>query len=229
MKNLLLIIPAYNEAGNIEKVITGLNGAYDYIIANDGSIDDTVKICREKRYNIIDIPINLGLAGAFQTALQYAYEKGYDYAVQFDGDGQHRPEYIIGMLKQAEKQKYNIVIGSRYITKKKSYSWRMIGSRLIGMLIRIMTGIRIQDPTSGMRLFDRSVMKHMAYEANMAPEPDTIAYLIKCGARVGEYPVEMDERESGESYLNPVNSIKYMWRICFSILLLHTIRERKEL
>ena len=229
MKKIVLIIPAYNEAGNIEKVISGLKGEYDYIIANDGSIDDTVKICRERNYNILDIPINLGLAGAFQTALQYAYEKGYDYAIQFDGDGQHRSEYINGMMKFAEEEKYNIVIGSRFIAEKKPLNPRMIGSRLISALIKIVTGIKIQDSTSGMRLFDRSVMKRMAYEANMAPEPDTIAYLIKCGAKVGEYPVEMGGREFGESYLNFANSIKYMWRICFSILLLHAVRERKEL
>lgn len=229
MKKLLLIIPAYNEAENIERVISGLKGEYDYIIANDGSIDDTVKICREKHYNILDIPINLGLAGAFQTAMQYAYEKGYDYAVQFDGDGQHRSEYISGMLRLAEEKEYNIVIGSRFIANKKPFNSRMIGSRIISVLIKLVTGVKIQDPTSGMRLFDRSVMKRMAYEANMAPEPDTVAYFIKCGARVGEYPVEMGGRESGESYLNFSNSIKYMWRICFSIALLHTVRERKEL
>lgn len=229
MKKLLLIIPAYNEAGNIEKVVTELNGEYDYIIANDGSMDDTAKICKEKNYNILDIPINLGLAGAFQTAMQYAYEKGYDYAIQFDGDGQHRPEYIGGMLKLAKEKGYNIVIGSRFVTGKKPFNSRMIGSRIISILIKLVTGIKIQDPTSGMRLFDRSVMKRMAYEANMAPEPDTVAYLMKCGAKVGEYPVEMGGREFGESYLNFANSIKYMWRICFSILLLHAIRERKEL
>lgn len=228
-KKLLLIIPAYNEAGNIEKVITGLNGKYDYIIVNDGSVDDTSKICQEKNYTILDIPVNLGLAGAFQTALQYAYEKGYDYAIQFDGDGQHQSEYIDGMMQYAEESGCNIVIGSRFIKSKKPFNSRMIGSRMISMFIKLVTGKRIEDPTSGMRLFDRRVMECMAYEANMAPEPDTVAYLIKCGAKVGEYPVEMKERESGESYLNFFNSIKYMWRICFSILLLHTVRERKKL
>lgn len=229
MKKVLLIIPAYNEAENIKKVIEGLNGEYDYIIANDGSVDNTAKICKERQYNMLDIPINLGLAGAFQTALQYAYEQGYEYVLQFDGDGQHRPEYIGGMLKLAEERKYNIVIGSRYIEEKKPFNWRMIGSRLISMIVKAVTGTDIQDPTSGMRLYDRSIMKRMAYEANMAPEPDTVAYLIKCGARVGEYPVEMGGREFGESYLDFANSIKYMWRICFSILLLHAVRERKKL
>lgn len=226
---LLLIIPAYNEAGNIEKVITGLNEKYDYIIVNDGSMDDTAKICKEKQYNILDLPINLGLAGAFQTALQHAYERGYDYVIQFDGDGQHRPEYIGGMLETAKEKGYNIVIGSRFVTKKKPFALRMIGSRMISFFIQLVTGNKILDPTSGMRLFDRSVMKRMAYEADMAPEPDTVAYLLRCGAKIGEYPVEMGGRELGESYLNFANSIKYMWRICFSILFLHIIRERKEL
>ncbi len=228
-KRLMVIIPAYNEAGNIKRVVDGLKGKYDYVIVNDGSRDETAEICRAEGYNMLDLPINLGLAGAFQTAVQYAYELGYDYIIQFDGDGQHKSEYIDGMLEFAEKGGYNIVIGSRFVGHGKPFNFRMVGSRMISLFIRMMTGKKIEDPTSGMRLFDVRVMKCMAYEFNMAPEPDTIAYFIKCGMKVGEYPVDMQEREIGESYLNFANSIKYMWKICFSILLLLVVRKRKEL
>lgn len=229
-KKLLIIIPAYNEEGNIERVIECLKNKYsyfDYVVVNDGSKDKTAQICQENGYHMIDLPVNLGLAGAFQTGVRYAYEKGYEYVLQFDGDGQHKPEYIDGMLELAEREKCDIVIGSRYAERKKPFSLRMLGSRLISGLIRMTTGYKIKDPTSGMRLCSRAVMKRMAYETNMGPEPDTVSYLIKCGASVKEYQVDMAERENGESYLNISNSIKYMWHICFSILFLQNFRERK--
>lgn len=230
-KELLIIIPAYNEEGNIEKTVECLRekcAQFEYVIVNDGSKDKTAQICREKGYHMIDLPVNLGLAGAFQTGVKYAYEEGYEYVLQFDGDGQHKPEYIKEMLRLAEQEKYDIVIGSRYVEKRKPSSMRMFGSELISMFIRLKTGKKIKDPTSGMRLFSRNVMRRMAYESNLGPEPDTVSYLIKCGASVKEYQVDMKERESGESYLNVSNSIKYMWRICFSILILQNFRERKQ-
>ena len=102
MSDTLVIIPAFNEEKNIANVIERLTNTLndvDYVIVNDGSIDATSKICRERGFNIIDLPVNLGLAGAFQTGMKYAYKHGYKYAVQFDGDGQHRPEYIPTMRK----------------------------------------------------------------------------------------------------------------------------------
>ena len=90
MAKVLIVIPAYNEAENIVRVVQSLKniGKNDYVIINDGSADDTAKICREHGFNLIDLPVNLGLMGAFQTGLRYAYENGYDYALQFDGNNQ---------------------------------------------------------------------------------------------------------------------------------------------
>ena len=102
----LLIIPAYNEQDSIVRVIENLKNnfpQYDYVIINDGSADSTPEICCAKGYELIDLPVNLGLAGAFQTGLKYAYQKGYDYAIQFDADGQHLPEYIAPMLEKCRK------------------------------------------------------------------------------------------------------------------------------
>lgn len=121
MKRLLIIIPAYNEAENIERVVDDLKNnysQYDYVVINDGSKDDTAKICKKKGYNLVDLPINLGLAGAFQAGMKYAYKYNYDYAIQFDGDGQHNPKYISEMIEQAEKEKFDIIIGSRFVKEK---------------------------------------------------------------------------------------------------------------
>lgn len=99
---VLIIIPAYNESLNIEKVVDNIiinYPQYDYLIVNDGSKDNTAQICKNRNYNLVDLSINLGLAGAFQTGIKYAYRNGYDAAIQLDGDGQHDPKYISDMLR----------------------------------------------------------------------------------------------------------------------------------
>ncbi len=225
----LIIIPAFNESENIERVVNNLitnYPRYEYIIINDGSADSTAAVCRKNGYNFVDLPVNLGLAGAFQTGMKFAWTHGYDAALQFDGDGQHRPEYIQSMIEKMEAEKADIVIGSRFVTQKKSLSPRMFGSRLISMLILLTTGKRIKDPTSGMRLYSRKVMEEFANGLNYGPEPDTIAYLLNKGCLVKEVQVTMDERIAGKSYLNAVSSIYYMMRICISIVFVQWFRKR---
>lgn len=225
---VLVIIPAYNEEANIERVVEELTGhdpQLDYLVVNDGSTDGTAAICREKGYDLLDLPVNLGLAGCFQAGMKYAWQKGYAYAIQFDGDGQHRPEYIDGMRRKMEEG-YEIVIGSRFVNKKKDYSMRMIGSRLIEAAIFITTGVKVEDPTSGMRMFNRDMIGEFALNLNYGPEPDTISYLLKQGAKVAEVPVEIAERFAGESYLKPVVAAKYMVRMLISILLIQNFRKR---
>ena len=129
--------------------------------------------------------MNLGLAGAFQAGLKYAYVKGYSYAIQFDADGQHRPEFIEPMLERI-KQGYDIVIGSRFVNIKKGNSLRMMGSKMITVAIKMTTGARVSDPTSGMRMFSREMIKEFAQNLNYGPEPDTVSYLLKNGAKVSE-------------------------------------------
>lgn len=230
MDKVLVIIPAYNEALNIERVVGGVIEHYsmfDYVIINDGSTDDTSEICRRHGWRIIDLPMNLGLAGAFQTGLKYAYRKGYRYAVQFDGDGQHRPEYIASMRKKMDEG-YDIVIGSRFVNEKKPCSLRMLGSRLLSGAIWLTTGVEVRDPTSGMRMFSQKMIKEFADGLNYGPEPDTISYLIKQGAKVSEVPVTMDQRILGESYLKPLNAARYMGKMLFSILLVQSFRIRNR-
>lgn len=230
--NILCIIPAYNEALNIENVIGRLKNYLsdmDYVIINDGSSDDTAFICRQKKLNYVDLPVNLGLAGAIQTGMKYARAKKYDYAIQIDGDGQHNPEYIIPMVEYAQKNSLDVVIGSRFVNEKKPATLRMIGSSLISICIKLTTGKKISDPTSGMRLYNKDVIDVLATQMNNGPEPDTIAYLIRGGAKVGEYQVHMNERRAGESYLNLSNSIKYMFNICTSILIVQWFRKRVKI
>ena len=228
MPRLLIVIPAYNEEENIERVVDGLIRnfpQYDYIVVNDGSKDKTAAVCRARGYRLIDLPVNLGLAGAFQTGLRYAAENDYDCAMQLDADGQHRPEYIEPMLEALE-QGADIVIGSRFLTVKKPKTLRMLGSYIISWSIRLTTGRAICDPTSGMRMFNRAMVEEFAQNLNYGPEPDTISYLIKNGAVVREVQVEMGERTAGQSYLTFYKSVQYMVKMAISILLIQWFRKR---
>ena len=226
---ILIMIPAYNEELNIERVVNNLienYPQYDYVVINDGSKDDTAKICREKGFHLIDLPINLGLSGAVQAGMRYAWQNGYDATIQIDGDGQHRPEFIEKLAEELDKDNAQIVIGSRFVTQKKPHSLRMLGSNVISAFIKLSTGFRLNDPTSGMRMFNRDIIKEFALNINYGPEPDTISYLIKKGVRVKEVQVQMDERVAGESYLNITRSMKYMILMSFSILFIQGFRKR---
>lgn len=224
----LLIIPAYNEEESLKLTIDSIyavNAEVDFLVVNDGSKDGTVEVCRENQYPFLDLPTNLGLAGALQAGMKYAYRHGYDCVVQFDADGQHLPEYI-KPLEEAVKSS-DIAIGSRFVDKKKPVSMRMLGSNLISAAIKITTGKTLKDPTSGMRAFNKRMIKQFALGLNFGPEPDTVSYLIKrANAKVVEVPVEMAERTAGESYLNVWTSITYMMRMTISILFIQLIRKR---
>jgi len=223
---LLVIIPAFNEAENLVPVVENLKStcpAYDFVVVNDGSSDGTPALCRRHGYPLLDLPVNLGLADAVGTGMKYAYKHGYDAAVQFDADGQHLPQYLPPMLKKIAAG-YDIVLGSRFVEKKKPMSLRMVGSRLISWSIRLTTGQSLTDPTSGLRMYSRRIVREFATQINHEPEPDTISYLIRKGAKAAEVQVEMAERTAGESYLGSINSVKYMLRMGVSIVLVQWFR-----
>lgn len=218
---VLIIIPAYNEAESIVSVVRKLeqeNTGCDYIVVNDCSKDETANILATENIAHINLPVNLGLTGAVQTGYKYAFYHDYDAALQFDGDGQHLPEYIPLMCEQL-KEGNDIVIGSRFVDDKKHFSLRMLGSRIITLMIKITTGKTINDPTSGMRMINKVLIKDYAFELNRKPEPDTLAYQIKKGYKVKEVQVKMEERMAGSSiYTGFGNSIKYMLKVVITIL-----------
>lgn len=227
--HVLAIIPAYNEEESIVSTVEDLLAnapGVDYVVVNDGSRDATAALCREHGFNLLSLPVNLGLAGAFQTGMKYALRNGYDYAVQFDADGQHDAAYIPVLLKDAEDTGTDIVIGSRFCDEKKPFSVRMIGSTLIKAMIKLTTGCTIADPTSGMRLFARSMIEPFANELDFSPEPDTLVLALRSGAKVSEVQVSMRERAAGESYLTITKSMAYMLRVCVSILFVQWFRKK---
>ena len=223
----LVAIPAYNEEECIENTITELRAVapeFDFVVINDGSRDRTGEICGSLNCNVITMPINCGLTVGFQTAARYAVDHGYDCMIQFDADGQHRPEYLSSLVEKAETTGSDIVIGSRFLTVRKDKSMRMVGSRMITVLIKMLTGRRISDPTSGFRLFSRSVLEKYCFDNTLNPEPESIALFLKQGYLVSEVQVSMRERQGGESYLNPIRSAQYMVRVFATLLIVQWFR-----
>lgn len=224
---VLIVIPAYNEALNLEKVVKDIkeNTNYDYVIINDCSKDNTLEVCEKNGFNVISLPINYGLASAIQVGMKYAMNNNYDAVVQFDGDGQHEAKYIKDLINELENGT-DIAIGSRFVEKKKNHSIRMLGSCIISICIKIATGKTIRDTTSGMRAFNKECIKELIVNMNLPPEPDTLVYMIKNGMKVKEVQVEMKDREQGESYLNAWKSMQYMMNVCVSIIFVHAFRKK---
>jgi len=223
----LVIIPAYNEEGSVEDTVNSLKETapdIDYIVINDGSSDRTKELCVKNNFNIVSLPINIGLAGAFQTGMKHAHRQHYDAALQFDADGQHKPDFIQILIDTMVDTGADIVIGSRFVENKKPFSARMIGANLISAFVKLTTGKYINDPTSGMRLYNKKMIELFATRMDFTPEPETLAYCLRKGVKLVEVPVEMQERSSGESYLSASKSVAYMLRVCISILFLQWFR-----
>lgn len=222
----LLIIPAYNEEKNIENTIKKIldlhNPDIDYIIINDGSTDNTLEILENNHFNYLNLPANLGIGGAVQTGYKYALYNNYDIAIQFDGDGQHNVAYISQLIQQIEAGN-DLVIGSRFLdnlTGFKSTKTRRVGIKLLSNLIKLCTGKKITDPTSGFRACNKKIIElfSMNYPYDY-PEPDTIVKVIKKGFNVKEIPVIMNEREQGKSSINMLKSVYYMIKVSLSIII----------
>lgn len=221
----LIIIPAYNEAENIENTIKNIQvraPGFDYVIINDCSTDDTKEICERNGYNIVNLPINLGIGGAVQTGYQYALEYDYDIAVQVDGDGQHDPAFLEEMCSMLVSRQLDMVIGSRFIDKKgfQSSAIRRFGIVYFTRLIQLLTKKKITDPTSGLRMANRKVIKLFAADyPRDYPEPESVTSIIKKGCRIEEIPVIMQERQGGVSSISPLKSIYYMIKVTLAILI----------
>jgi hypothetical protein len=221
----LVIIPAYNECKSILKAVEDIREhapGFDYLVVNDCSTDETLAICRENHLNYANLSVNLGIGGAVQTGYLYACHNGYDVAVQFDGDGQHDASYLEQMAKELEATGSDMVIGSRFIEKEgfQSSGLRRLGIGYFSWLIRLMTGKRVTDPTSGMRMVNRSVMEIYAnsYPKDY-PEPESVVAILRKGKKVTEVPVIMRERAEGTSSINAPRSVYYMVKVTLAILM----------
>lgn len=221
---ILLIIPAYNEEENIEKVVNNLiqnYPQYDYVVVNDGSRDHTEEICIRNHYNLISLPINLGIGGAVQTGYRYALQNHYDIAIQIDGDGQHDIAYVEKLIKPILEGKADITIGSRFIEKEgfQSSTTRRMGISFLSGLIHLLCFQKVKDVTSGFRAVNKEFIEVYAesYPSDY-PEPEAIVAAIMHRGRIEEIPVIMKERMGGSSSINLRRSVYYMIKVTLAIL-----------
>lgn len=224
-RKALIIIPAFNESESIQKTIEDIKSkdtGFDYVVINDCSTDNTLDILQKNGFNYVSLPVNLGIGGAVQTGYLYAYENGYDFAVQVDGDGQHDVAYLKGMLEALQKNDANMVIGSRFITNEgfQSTFMRRVGIVYFTWLIKLLTGATVTDPTSGFRLVNRDVIELFAKDyPKDYPEPESVVAILKKNMKVIEEPVIMKERQGGVSSIRLWKSAYYMIKVTLAILI----------
>lgn len=221
----LVIIPAYNEEDNILNVVKDIHfnaPDFDVLVINDNSTDNTFALCKKNNIPILNLPFNLGIGGAVQSGYLYAYNNDYDIAVQFDGDGQHDAKFLNALVNKLLVDDADMVIGSRFIEYKgyQSSVMRRLGISWFSNLIKLLTGKRISDPTSGYRLCNRSIIKLFAegYPKDY-PEPETAVKIINNKMIIVELPVVMRERQGGKSSISLIKSVYYMSKVSLSIFI----------
>lgn len=226
MPKVLIIIPAHNESENIGRVLDEVRHDIDFadiVVVNDYSTDNTAEIVRNHGVNCIDNIFNLGYAWTIQTGIKYAYDDGYDYAIQYDADGQHIAKEACRLYEYANSHNVDIVIGSRYLedTGYKCPFFRKIGTKLFSRLIRLFCHKKITDPLSGFQCLDRRVMERYARMGAYPEFPDAnlVLEMLLCGYKVHEIPVQMRLREAGESmHRGIIGPISYMVNMCYAVV-----------
>jgi glycosyltransferase involved in cell wall biosynthesis len=224
--NVLLVLPCFNEGESIHQLLSeiqALKSPYDTLVVDDGSSDDTYRIARDSGSKVIRLIQNLGIGGAVQTGIKFAWQHDYDFCIQVDGDGQHPPDQITVLLEACLSDSANIVVGSRYLKNDtfRSTAMRRAGGRFISqMLVLLFGGTRISDPTSGLRLLDRkAIALFSAHYPLDYPEPISLAWALRAGLKISERPVSMRAREKGQSSIFGVKIVSYMIRVIGYLLL----------
>lgn len=223
---ICVIVPAFNEAGNIKKTIEEIL-SLDYnptvVVINDGSLDQTENEAKKTSAHVVAMPFNLGIGGAVQTGFRFALENNFDIAVQVDGDGQHDVTFMKDLLQPILENKANMVIGSRFLPPFVGYRSsfvRRIGINFFAQLISFLTNNKITDPTSGFRAFDRRVIELFAhYYPQDFPEPEAVVVAERYQMKIIEVPVKMRKRASGQSSIRYLYTLYYMIKVTVAILL----------
>jgi glycosyltransferase involved in cell wall biosynthesis len=221
-RDTLIIIPAYNEEKNIEKVILGLSRDYrsaDILVVNDGSIDNTEKVLQDKGALLINHPFNMGIGVSFETGCKFALSLDYDYIVRMDGDGQHEHTFIAAILAPVKNNETDIAVGSRFLglSDFKSSFFRVIGISVLSFIISFITRKRVTDPTSGFCAMNKKAYAHFSQNCvEDYPEPEILMH--HSAFRIKEVPISIAKRPFGASSITPLKSIYYMVKVLFSLL-----------
>jgi glycosyltransferase involved in cell wall biosynthesis len=222
---VLVIVPVHNEAEALPGVLADLRAhapRCDAVVVDDGSTDGTAGVARAAGAKVIELPLNLGIGGAVQAGFKYALERGYDVAVQLDGDGQHPADQLEALTAPVLAGECEMCIGSRFLDggDYEGSGWRRQGTRFLSWLCNAITGERITDATSGFRAYGPRALQYLAsyYPADY-PEPEAIVLLSRRGLPVREVPVRMRPRQGGRSSISGAGAVYYMAKVSLSLLL----------
>jgi len=227
-QKIIAIIPAFNEADNIRRVIDEIRESrpdIEMIVINDASTDNTAQVASEAGATVLSLPYNLGIGGAVQTGLRYAADNDFDIAVQVDGDGQHIPSEIGKLTEPIIRGDADVVIGSRFLGEgdfKSSFS-RRSGVRILAIVNSFLVGAKITDNTSGFRAFSRHAISFLSeHYPQDYPEPVAVVELFRNKFRLLEVPAHMRERGRGSSSIGILNSMYYMIKVIMASLIAFT-------
>lgn len=228
MKKIAAIVPAYNEEKAITAVVNDIlqtaqsqNLSITVIVVNDCSKDSTSEIISKLNCVALDLPVNLGIGGAVQTGFKYAFENGFDYAIQIDGDGQHPASEIPKLINASKENNLDVVIGSRFMSKEgfQSSAARRFGINYFKWLNRFLVGVVVNDSTSGLRLINKKTLEIVSeYYPDEYPEPEAIILYSLNKLKIGEVSVNMKERQGGVSSISSGSSIYYMFKVTLAII-----------
>lgn len=183
----MVIIPAYNEADTVGRVIEKTQQTLpfaDILVVNDGSSDPTSEISKQRGAMVLDLSYNLGIGAAMQTGYKFADRMGYDIAVQCDADGQHHPAQIKKLIDTLTNDGVDMVLGSRYLRKKRfrSFVFRRLGILIFSRVLSLIVGQRLTDTTSSFRAVNRELIKSFStFYPGDYPEPEALVLLHREG------------------------------------------------
>jgi glycosyltransferase involved in cell wall biosynthesis len=223
---VLVIVPALNEERNLPGLLAAIAGCapgYDVAVIDDASSDGTAAVAAVHGAIVLRSPINLGIGGAVQTGYLWARERGYDAAVQIDGDGQHDPSFLPSVMAPLERTEADLVVGSRFLTREgyQSTAVRRTGIRYLSWFLRLRCGARVTDPTSGFRAASRAAIELFARQyPSDYPEPESIGLTVRAGLRIAEVPVRMRERRHGRSSIGAWRTLYYLVKVSLALVLL---------
>jgi glycosyltransferase involved in cell wall biosynthesis len=219
----IVIVPAHNEEASIAGVIKEVRSRdtdLEIVVVDDGSTDRTAWIAEVEGAIVLRLPFNLGIGGAVQTGYKYAWENGFDIAVQVDGDGQHDPDEIAHLLEPIHDGRADMVVGTRFAAGGgyRGTRLRRVGIRIFAAIVSRLVRARVTDTTSGFRAVNRRAIRLFATEyPHDYPEVESTVLLVRHGMRMVEVPVQMRVRETGNSSITAVRSAYYMIKVLLAL------------
>jgi glycosyltransferase involved in cell wall biosynthesis len=222
-----VIMPAFNESSNLPALfadIRAFGGDFDWLVVNDASSDDTAAVAKSFGAKVLTLPLNMGVGGAVQAGYMYAWENGYDYAIQFDGDGQHRAKHLAELLEPVRQGNADMVIGSRYLdgVRYRQQVFRQLGTRLFSFVLKVFTGQTFTDPTSGFRAVNKPLLRFFAKHYPQGWLGDTLEALVEAarhGFVIHEIPVTMRQRKHGTSAVGLIKGVCLSFCVLLAIFI----------